>query len=181
MFVCDGKLVCLDGKSERTDRGGKTGVLCPRDTIRGPDGRGIQRLQESIRTSTERYYAFQLHTPTSKLVRGPAGTGKLVVLTRGHGRATRWDRRHADRLRTVVCDAGRARFRRRCGSEGGGGGKASRAVGTGKGLSLEALAGGGTVDEMGCGMLWGTATGSLVRVEWRYMAQRRHTHMHRCR
>lgn len=127
------------------------------------------------------YYARQLNISTSELVKEPAGTGRLVVLTRGHGRGTRRHRRHAARLRTVVCDAGRARFRKRCGSGGGGGGKASRAVGTGKGVSLEALAGGGTVEETGRGCCGGTATGSLVRVEWRYMAQRRHTHMHRCR
>lgn len=103
------------------------------------------------------YYARQLNISTSELVKEPAGTGRLVVLTRGHGRGTRRHRRHAARLRTVVCDAGRARFRRRCGSGGGGGGggKASRAVGTGKGVSLDALAGGGTVEETGRGMLWG--------------------------
>lgn len=53
----------------------------------------------------------------------------------------------------------------------------------GEGVSLEALAGGGTVDEMGRGMLWGTATlgHSSLSSRGSYMTQWWHAHMHQVR
>lgn len=60
-----GSLCAWMGSLRGRTGGGKTGVLCPRDTIRGPDGRGIQRLQESIRTSTEP--TLRISTPYTHL------------------------------------------------------------------------------------------------------------------